>query len=149
MQGYHSPVAEALTVIRIKRFLNLLHGIVWTRSHIVTDDRLGFIFYCKLMTAITSVATATAVRSIARWLLPSVCSKQSHTWYKNRQQLFDSVHGADQHLSVLLVRQLLLPLLNHLWHFGHSWGAREKERGVGRGCNILSSGGWNLPKTIT
>lgn len=23
---------------------------------------------------------------------------------------------------MLLVRQLLLPLLNHLWHFGHPWG---------------------------
>lgn len=53
----------------------------------------------------------------------------NHTWYKNRQQLFDGVHGVDEHLSVFLMRQLLLPLLDHLWHFGHPW---REERKTGR-----------------
>lgn len=50
----------------------------------------------------------------------------ARTRYENRQQLLDCVHGVDQHLSVLLVRQLLLPLFDHLRHFGHPWKRKKK-----------------------
>lgn len=61
------------------------------------------------------------------WTLDDQLSRLTHTkslsrtWDEDGQQLLDGVHGVDEHLPVLLVRQLLLPLLNQLRHFGHPW----------------------------
>lgn len=66
-----------------------------------------------------------------------------HTWYEDRQQLLHRVHGVEEHLSVLLVRQLLLPLLDHLWHFGHpcfEWGWTLKTVATGSQSQRPSSG---------
>lgn len=89
----------------------------------------------QLMTVIMSVAITTAGCSVtcnAICVQPhasagTYAAAQEHTWYQNRQQLFDGVHGVEQHLPVLLVRQLLLPLFNHLWHFGHPWERRTNK----------------------
>lgn len=43
------------------------------------------------------------------------------TWDEDGQQLFDCVHGVDQHHTVLLVCQLLLSLIDHLCHLRHPW----------------------------
>lgn len=78
-----------------------------------------------LMTVIISVTmTTTGCSTVGSVVLPT--RSHSCTWDKNGQQLLDGVHGGDEHLPVLLVRQLLLPLLNHLWHFRHPWRKRRK-----------------------
>lgn len=67
-----------------------------------------------------------------RWMLHGKLCGFTHTkshsctWDKDGQQLLDGVHGVDEHLPVLLVRQLLLPLLNHLGHFCHPWRKRRR-----------------------
>lgn len=37
------------------------------------------------------------------------------------QQFFDRVHGVDKHHTMLLMRELLLPLIYHLCHLCHTW----------------------------
>ena len=49
------------------------------------------------------------------------------TWDEDGQQLFDCVHGVDQHHTVLLVGQLLLSLIYHLRHLRHSWTQATKK----------------------
>lgn len=47
------------------------------------------------------------------------------TWDEDGQQLLDGVHGVDEHDPVLLVRELLLALVNHLRHLRHAWKQRD------------------------
>lgn len=58
--------------------------------------------------------------------IPSSWGKCVITWDEDGQQLFDCVHGVDQHHTVLLVSQLLLSLVDHLCHLCHPWTQATK-----------------------
>lgn len=83
---------------------------------------------CKAWAAKWPQLSVLPYQRLAHGYCTSTAADCSLTWYEHGQQFLHCVHGGDQHHAVLLVRQLLLPLVDHLCHLRHAWQFKSKQQ---------------------